>query len=92
MMADITRQLRITGRVQGVAYRAWTKARAEALGLCGHVQNETDGSVSAVIHGPQSAVETMITECHSGPGAAAVHDVRVTEAPAPDHDGFDIRR
>ncbi|WP_136636662.1 acylphosphatase [Pseudooceanicola onchidii] len=91
-MSDITRELRITGRVQGVAYRAWTRSRAEALGLTGFVQNESDGSVTAVVHGPKDRVEALITECHSGPGAAAVRDVRVTDASAPDLATFEIRR
>lgn len=91
-MSDISRHLRIMGRVQGVAYRAWTRSEAQSHGLTGFVQNETDGSVTAVISGPRDKVEAMITACHSGPGAADVRDVRVEQVKDPDLTGFEIRR
>jgi acylphosphatase len=91
-MPDITRQLRITGHVQGVAYRAWTRAQAEKLGLTAWVRIEGDGSVTALIHGPAEAVDAMITACHVGPGAADVRDVQVTEATSPATTGFAILR
>lgn len=91
-MPDIAKHLRITGKVQGVAYRAWTQAEARLLGLTGYVQNEEDGSVTAVICGPKDRVEEMITACHSGPGAADVRDVMVEEADPPGLTSFDIRR
>ncbi|AJE48569.1 acylphosphatase [Celeribacter indicus] len=91
-MAQLSRHIRITGRVQGVAYRAWTKARADALDLSGWVRNEEDGSVTALVSGPDAAVEEMCTAFWDGPGAAAVSDVRVTSAQAPDDTGFRILR
>lgn len=91
-MSNISRHLRITGRVQGVAFRAWTKAEATVLGLTGYVQNEDDGSVTAVIHGPQEQVEAMTTACHTGPGAASVRDVMISDASDPGLTIFEIRR
>ncbi len=86
-------QARITGRVQGVAYRAWARARARSAGLTGWVLNEPTGSVLAHIQGPAEAVEKMKAELWSGPGAAAVRDVQ-SKRVAPDTtlSGFDIRR
>ena len=91
-MPDIARKLRITGRVQGVAYRAWTCAEARKLGLTGYVQNEADGSVTALVEGPQEQVEAMITACHAGPGAADVRDVMAEDTEAPGLPDFEIRR
>lgn len=69
--------VRITGRVQGVAYRAWAQAEAEALGLSGWVRNCRDGAVEAVICGPRETVEAMIEACRAGPRLAAVEEVTV---------------
>lgn len=91
-MGEITRQLRITGLVQGVAYRAWTQGMAHHLGLSGWVRNEGDGSVKALISGPEQAVDEMITACWDGPGAARVTNVQVTPAEAPVDPGFSILR
>lgn len=69
----------VTGRVQGVSYRAWTKSAAEARGLSGWVRNEPDGSVSALIEGPGEAVATMLKALERGPMLAKVD--RVTSMP-----------
>lgn len=64
--------LRITGRVQGVGFRAWTRGQAVRLGLTGWVRNEADGSVCALLVGPQEAVSQMIERLRVGPAGAAV--------------------
>ncbi|WP_159588946.1 acylphosphatase [Chelativorans xinjiangense] len=69
------RRVRITGRVQGVNFRAWTRAEAERLGLTGWVRNEPDGAVTALIVGRGSAVDTMLERLAKGPPAASVADV-----------------
>jgi acylphosphatase len=83
--------VRVTGQVQGVSYRAWTKATADRLGLRGWVRNEPYGSVIAMLSGPESAVTQMIDAMWQGPAAASVRDVQVspdkTEAPV----DFEIR-
>lgn len=83
---------RVTGRVQGVAFRAWTRGMAERLGIAGWVRNEDDGSVSGHLEGPEPAVEKMITQLHQGPGAAAVRNVETADAAPRDLSGFEIRR
>ena len=86
------RSVRVMGRVQGVGYRAWTRAEAERLGLRGWVMNRDDGSVIALLCGPREAVETMIERMRDGPGAAVVRDLREdSAAPNPEPDGFEIR-
>jgi acylphosphatase len=82
MANDMTVQVSITGRVQGVSFRAWAQAEARRLGLTGWVRNERDGSVSALLSGPDDAVGTMIARLREGPPAARVADVVVVEAAA----------
>jgi acylphosphatase len=65
-------RLRISGRVQGVAYRAWAERQAVLLFLSGWVRNRRDGSVEAVLSGPEEAVRDMIERCHRGPPLARV--------------------
>jgi acylphosphatase len=80
----------ITGRVQGVSYRAWAKRWADARGLAGWVRNETDGSVSALIEGPPDAVEDMIDAMHSGPPAARVDRLTALPGAVTEATGFEI--
>src|SRR3546814_4750154 len=56
----------ISGRVQGVWYRAWTERQAAALGLDGWVRNRRDGTVEAVLSGDVAVVEQMISELWDG--------------------------
>ena len=83
-------RVRVTGRVQGVAYRDWARGEAEALGLAGSVRNEADGSVSLVIAGPTSVVDRMLHALWDGPPAAAVTGVASELTDAPDTPGFTI--
>ena len=50
----------ITGKVQGVWFRAWTAQEAEKRGLTGWVRNRRDGSVEALLCGPQAALDDML--------------------------------
>jgi acylphosphatase len=70
----------ISGRVQGVGFRAWTQAEAEALGLRGFVRNRMSGDVEAVLAGPPQAVETLSRRLWRGPPAARVDRVTITQA------------
>jgi acylphosphatase len=74
---DIRAHVFISGRVQGVFYRASTKNMAEQLGLKGWVRNTSDGLVEAVFEGEETAVKDMISWCHKGPRSAEVSDVTV---------------
>ena len=91
-MGDMAVQVRVTGRVQGVAYRAWTRAVASAQGIRGWVRNRDDGSVEALLAGPEEAVKAMLTAMGEGPGAARVTDVWTEPGdPAAAPAGFEIR-
>lgn len=82
----------ITGRVQGVGFRASCQRQALALGLTGWVRNRWDGTVEALFEGPTEAVDAMLTWCHQGPPMAYVTGVEVTVPPdAPPERGFRVR-
>lgn len=76
----ITRHLRITGRVQGVYYRASMAQQAQALGITGWVRNRRDGSVEALVCGAADAVQVLIEWAQRGPAMARVEAVEVREA------------
>ena len=69
----------ISGRVQGVWFRASTKQKAEELGLTGWVRNTSDGNVEAVFEGEDNLVKEMISWCHRGPILSKVEKVEVTK-------------
>jgi len=66
----------ITGRVQGVGYRAWAIDEARRLGLKGWVRNRLDRSVEAMFQGDEAILEAMFEKCWQGPLMARVVDVR----------------
>lgn len=72
---EITLSLSIRGRVQGVGFR-WSMCEAAlALGLSGWVRNRRDGSVEALVHGPQDAVSAIVEWARKGPAGALVQAV-----------------
>lgn len=80
-------RVRITGRVQGVWFRAWTVNVARDLCLDGWVRNRPDGSVEAVFCGPAPQVERMIANCKDGPPAADVENVNREPADPSEFEG-----
>ncbi|HUZ90344.1 MAG TPA: acylphosphatase [Methylocella sp.] len=72
----------ISGRVQGVGFRAWTEREASARGIAGWVRNRLNGDVEALFAGPPDAVETLCTACWRGPAHARVDQVEVKEGSA----------
>ena len=82
MSGAVRARVVVTGRVQGVFYRASCRDEAAGRGLAGWVRNNPDGSVEAAFEGPDSNVREMIAWCRVGPPSAAVKDVSVAwEAP-----------
>lgn len=69
----------ISGRVQGVFFRAYTRETAVALKLTGWVRNLHDGSVEATFEGDDKNVESMLEWCRKGPTHAIVKRVDATE-------------
>jgi acylphosphatase len=87
----IARHVTVTGRVQGVFFRAWTQAQARELGVAGWVRNASDGSVEAHLEGALDSVEQMIERMRGGPPSARVEDLRTWDVEPCDFDGFAVR-
>jgi len=81
----------VEGRVQGVGYRAFVVAEAEARGLKGWVRNLRDGRVEMVLRGGDAAIEAMIAACRKGPRFASVTGVRSNPVPDEDWPDFTVR-
>jgi acylphosphatase len=81
----------ISGRVQGVCFRAYTVDEATAAGVTGWVRNTSDGRVEAAFEGEQPAVEAIIAWCRKGPPAARVNNVEVVWGAPKGEQGFGIR-
>ena len=72
----------VSGRVQGVYFRAYAEDEAAFRKIDGWIRNAPDGRVEAVFEGDRPAVDAMITWCHRGSPASQVTDVKVSsEAP-----------
>ena len=82
----------VSGRVQGVFFRASTRDVAIEHGLIGWVRNCLDGSVEAILEGEADQVERVINWCRKGPDAAHVANVEIRwEEPTGEYDTFSIR-
>jgi acylphosphatase len=90
-MVAIGRHIRITGRVQGVFYRAWAQGQARELAISGWIRNCADGSVEAHVDGDEHAVARMIERMRDGPSDARVDELTLEPA-APENSGrFELR-
>ena len=91
-MSDRTRaHVFVSGRVQGVFYRATTREQAGTHGVDGWVKNLDDGRVEAVFEGEEPAVEELIEWGHTGSSAASVKDVEVSYEEPEGESGFQVK-
>ncbi|HXV74400.1 MAG TPA: acylphosphatase [Sphingomonadales bacterium] len=84
-------RVRITGRVQGVFFRAWAKEKAEAFGVQGWIRNRLDGDVEALFIGEAAAVDRLLAACREGPPTAQVDEVKTEPAQGLAPAGFEIK-
>ncbi|MGH8550203.1 MAG: acylphosphatase [Methylococcales bacterium] len=81
----------VSGRVQGVYFRASARERALELGLRGIVRNRRDGQVEIVAKGSESSLERFLEWCRHGPAQAQVDDLLVEDWTGSfDYEGFTI--
>ncbi|MGB7368231.1 MAG: acylphosphatase [Methylovirgula sp.] len=73
-------RVRVSGRVQGVGFRAFTLRHAEARGISGWVRNCRNGDVEAVFAGSEDAVAMLCELCRRGPPQAKVDRFEIFEA------------
>jgi acylphosphatase len=87
----VCRHFKVSGRVQGVAFRAATLDEARRLGLTGWVRNLPNGDVEALACGEAAALELLERWLWRGPRAARVTAVNAADAPLQAFDDFAIR-
>jgi acylphosphatase len=80
----------VSGRVQGVFFRASCAQEARTRGLAGWVRNRPDGAVEAVFEGTEAQVEAMVAWCRLGPPSARVDAVSVETARPTGTVGFEV--
>jgi acylphosphatase len=94
-MARKILHLKISGRVQGVGFRAYVADEAETRGLAGWVRNRADGCVEAMIAGESDIIDQMVAVCRGGPYGSRVENLAIEDAREQDLDapsGFRILR
>ena len=90
-MAPIRRRVLISGIVQGVFFRAYTRDAATSAGVTGWVRNLPDGRVEAVFEGEPDAVARVLDWCHRGSPGSRVERVEVVhEEPKGEYEDFTI--
>jgi acylphosphatase len=82
----------VSGKVQGVYYRQYTKEKANELGLTGQVKNQRDGTVHIIATGTKEQLDKLIECCKKGPPRAEVAGVEISEMPLTHFEHFRIVR
>lgn len=82
----------VTGKVQGVFFRATARENARRLGLTGWVKNLHDGRVEIMACGDRTALERFVTWLHQGSPLSSVDEVRLSPVPYTKFSGFEIRK
>jgi acylphosphatase len=75
----LTVKIQVSGRVQGVYFRRFTKNKAKALGIAGTVKNMEDGRVEIIAQAERDILQPFIQWCHKGPITARVDHVELIE-------------
>jgi len=87
-----TIHLIVSGKVQGVFFRATAKDVADEIGITGWVKNAEDGNVEAMAKGTQEQLQKFIDWCKKGPPKAVVTDVKIAPADEQVFDQFNVIR
>ena len=90
-LAKICKRCIVTGRVQGVGYRAATQHQAHALNIAGYVKNLSDGSVEVVACGAEHDINEFCAWLWQGPRLAQVDDVQCDSVTEQGWRGFNTR-
>ena len=88
----MTKQFIVSGRVQGVFFRAATKQKADTLQLTGWVRNLDTGEVEVLAVGDEAALQQLEAWLHRGPIAARVTSVLVKSVEPAQHEKFVVLR
>ena len=88
---QIAKKILVSGKVQNVGFRYYTKKKAEELNICGFVKNELDGSVYIEAMGEETELDLFVHWCNSGPHWARVEKVKNQEIPLFDENSFNVK-
>jgi len=92
-MEELTKHYLISGRVQGVGYRAFTHRQARELDLKGWVRNLNDGRVEVFASGPGEVLKEFEQRLRSGPSGGRVETLLASERTnAEEWTGFEVRK
>ena len=84
--------IRISGKVQGVFFRASTKDQAVIFGIKGFVRNESNGDVYIEAEGEENQLNEFLKWCRQGPSRARVDNLNIKESEVVNFDSFEVRR
>lgn len=87
----IQKHIFISGRVQGVGFRAFTRKEASSRGIKGWVKNLADGRVEIKIKGEREDIKNMIKRIKEGPSFARVDDIEISNEEIENFDRFEVR-
>ncbi len=82
-MSKVCRHVYLSGRVQGVGFRAFVRRNAKRLGVAGWVKNLPDGRVEALIYGDEEDVDELVSSMETGPSLAQVDEIEVSDHDRP---------
>lgn len=82
--------IKVTGKVQGVFFRASTKAVADQMGVKGLVKNQKDGSVYIEAEGSATILDLFLDWCKEGPEKALVENVEVADGEIKNYRNFEV--
>jgi acylphosphatase len=82
--------IKVTGKVQGVFFRASTKAVADQMGVKGLVKNEKDGSVYIEAEADATTLEMFLEWCNEGPDKSKVESVEVEDGEFKNYRNFEV--
>ena len=93
MSEKIRKHVYLSGKVQGVGFRASARRKAKEIGVKGWVRNLFDGRVEAVVEGSEARVNKMVSYLRNGPGFAQVEDIDIhNEDYTGDFKNFRVKR
>lgn len=82
--------IKVTGKVQGVFFRASTKAVADQMGIKGLVRNEKDGSVYIEAEGAETFLDMFVEWCKEGPDRSVVENVELSDGELKNYRNFEV--
>lgn len=92
MQNKLTMRYVMSGKVQGVSFRAYTQEQAENLGLTGYARNLTDGRVEVIASGEKEKLKLLHEWLKHGPKSAKVDGLTNEEISWQEHSRFVVRR